>query len=773
MARSGDFWNWFDTEARPRLTGRADTFVKMFEYLDQFDRPVGIIETGCVRKADNWEGDGQSTVLFDRYVHYRGGTLYSVDIDPRATKVARKLTQHALIHTGDSVAFLKSLSRKDAGPLDLLYLDSFDLVVSQPIPAALHHMNELTAILPLVRADTLVVVDDSPGVYEDHPFPHVDVGGKGMFVALHAKHVGADMVFHIYQAGWTHMHGASGPTAEDDGIAPLVERARVHVEAGNNVAAETLYRIVLGRTTPPTNGIARVAHGEACLFYARLAVSKHKYGTAADWYREALNADPRAVDYRMELCVKAYNPMANTKIAQQEAIKATLIEPDNPLAWHVLGGIEHELGNIKNCIACYDTQLELSPDDPHAMLDRVTIALDVADYELSRELCAKVMKTDRAPDATHVMAMIAYREGRHEEAIELYQKAIDGGCRDKATAHWNMSLALHAIGRYREGWVAHEWRKHERNNAALSLPMWRFTRPMWTGAEPPPARIHTHAEAGMGDNIAMARYLPLLAERGYDVRYETHDDMIALMTRSLPGVKVVRKAPDYPGAIGIEPFDYHLPVGSLPAVFETDIDTVPWFGPYLKADPALVAEYKRKLQPWKGRKIGLVWSSGIREGVWISTYGKMKSMKLATMMPLVEAFPEHTFVSLQVGPERAELDEFRDVLDILPERPTWDDTAALVECLDVIVTVDTGTSHLVGAMGKPVMLAMHRNGSWHYMCERPGAPWNERSPWYPNTVVYRQAQDWEWGDVIEKIGADIRAEKWDVMSTEMKSRRVA
>jgi cytochrome c-type biogenesis protein CcmH/NrfG len=87
-------------------------------------------------------------------------------------------------------------------------------------------------------------------------------------------------------------------------------------------------------------------------------------------------------------------------------VRATKIEPDNARAWRTLGGIEHEMGNVEATVACYDRQLELAPDDPHAMLDRCTIAMDVADYDGARELLAKVMKTDRWPDAVHCLAIL-------------------------------------------------------------------------------------------------------------------------------------------------------------------------------------------------------------------------------------------------------------------------------------------------------------------------------------------------------------------------------
>ncbi len=155
----------------------------------------------------------------------RGGAVYSVDIEPRATTACRSLVSYQVnLFTGDSVKFLKDILPfllRDL-PLDLLYLDSFDLLVSHPLPSALHHMNELMAAMPLLRPETLVVVDDSPALYDE-------VGGKGMLIAKHALRVGADMMFCSYQVGWTNMvpEAVSIPNYE---TSLLIERARAQVE---------------------------------------------------------------------------------------------------------------------------------------------------------------------------------------------------------------------------------------------------------------------------------------------------------------------------------------------------------------------------------------------------------------------------------------------------------------------------------------------------------------------------------------------------------------
>jgi hypothetical protein len=165
MWKSPEFWNFFDSEAAPKLGLRANTFRKMFEHLDRLDTPVNIIETGCARFKDEWT-DGQSTVLFDKYIHHHAAEskLYSVDINKVATDYAKTfIGPKTDLATDDSV---KHLAKLTAGFLangqtaDLVYLDAHDLDWHYWYISAAHHLMELCAVLRILRKDTLVVVDD-------------------------------------------------------------------------------------------------------------------------------------------------------------------------------------------------------------------------------------------------------------------------------------------------------------------------------------------------------------------------------------------------------------------------------------------------------------------------------------------------------------------------------------------------------------------------------------------------------------------------------------
>lgn len=192
------FWSFFETTAAPQLAHREGTFRQLFTYLDKLADPLVLVETGSVRQPGNWRGDGQSTVLFDRYAQLRPGTrVLTVDSDAEASRQCLGLVSGLVeVHTRDSVAFLHTLAA--APPVAAswcFYLDSFDVDYANPYPSAAHHLKELVAIAPLLKPDTLVVIDDSPA----------QPPGKGFLVAEYAQAVGARVLFHEYQLGLTQL----------------------------------------------------------------------------------------------------------------------------------------------------------------------------------------------------------------------------------------------------------------------------------------------------------------------------------------------------------------------------------------------------------------------------------------------------------------------------------------------------------------------------------------------------------------------------------------
>lgn len=209
-----DFWDWYDKTAKPHLGMREGSMTAALAHLDGLPDPITIVETGCLRQPGNW-GDGQSTMLFARYISARGKGArgYSVDLDPGATAVCRGVVGDAVdVRTGDSVAVLPKIRAELASEgrlVSLLYLDSYDVDFSAPMPSAIHHLMEFAIMAPALAREALVLVDDSPIEFTGFETGKTLVavvpprtGGKGRLLADLARRGGIAPRINGYQMGW-------------------------------------------------------------------------------------------------------------------------------------------------------------------------------------------------------------------------------------------------------------------------------------------------------------------------------------------------------------------------------------------------------------------------------------------------------------------------------------------------------------------------------------------------------------------------------------------
>ena len=213
------FYEFFES-IKDKLGIRKTSFTKIFQYLDNIEGPINIVETGCLRIKDNFKGDGQSTLLFDKYTQYREekSKVYTVDINPKATEFCKSIVSNNVeIHTGDSVKYLTELMpklKKQNEKISLFYLDSFDVDWQSSDRSAAHHLKEITAIINYISEETLIVIDDAPilapmkiddkklSLITEHPAPKPFIGGKGYLVNEFAYANNATLYFSNYQTAW-------------------------------------------------------------------------------------------------------------------------------------------------------------------------------------------------------------------------------------------------------------------------------------------------------------------------------------------------------------------------------------------------------------------------------------------------------------------------------------------------------------------------------------------------------------------------------------------
>ena len=314
---------------------------------------------------------------------------------------------------------------------------------------------------------------------------------------------------------------------------------------------------------------------------------------------------------------------------------------------------------------------------------------------------------------------------------------------DHADGHLAMAQNLLARGDFQAGWMEYEWR-NETEAGKLTMPP--VTSAPWNGMRIPNGRLLLVGDQGYGDTIQFARYISWAAERVQEVVLGCSEEMGPLL-RDLPGVaQFCHRWTDVPGHAA------HCRLSSLPYLFNTMPDTIPAPIPYLKADPARIAWWKERLDlqlPAGVRRIGLAWT-----GRPTHPNDKRRSMPLESILPFAGAGPA-AFVSLQKPmPARdlAHISAFAHMTDLSAELTNFGETAALIENLDLVITVDTSMGHLSGALGKPVWILIPKAADWRWMLDRSD------TPWYPSARLFRQDKPGAWEPVVASIRSALAEE---------------
>jgi hypothetical protein len=276
--------------------------------------------------------------------------------------------------------------------------------------------------------------------------------------------------------------------------------------------------------------------------------------------------------------------------------------------------------------------------------------------------------------------------------------------------------------------------------------------PLWLGKESIAGRtILIHAEQGLGDTVQFCRYAKLLAERGASVILEVQAPLLKLLEGAEGVSRLIASGSEWPPDI-----DYQCPLMSLPLAFATTLASIPADVPYLSSNPEKVSFWREKLGERQKLRVGLVWSGGFRpEQPELWAVNSRRNIPLSKLAPLVH--PEIEFYSLQKGqPAESELAELRaggwegpELVDFTGLLTDFSDTAALIECLDLVISVDTSIVHVAGALAKPVWVLNRFDTCWRWLLQRSD------SPWYPTLRLFRQERPGDWDGVVERARTEL------------------
>jgi tetratricopeptide (TPR) repeat protein len=327
---------------------------------------------------------------------------------------------------------------------------------------------------------------------------------------------------------------------------------------------------------------------------------------------------------------------------------------------------------------------------------------------------------------------------RFDEALAIYEyvKTIDPG---GAKADWSLSLLHMLTGNFEAGWAGREarWRAH-----TVIYP--EFSEPIWLGEEAIEGKtILICADEGLGDSIQFARYVPMVAARSVRVILVVDDAAYPLLS-GLPGASLC-----FSKSAGMLPaFDMHCPMSSLPLAFGTRLDTIPSGIPYLPAPAKTrVQVWEKRLGPRCKLRVGLVWSGNPNHS---NDHNRSIPLHVLTRILDVDA----TFVSLQKDPrpnDQATLRERVDIVDLTAHLTDFSETAALVSCLDLVITVDTSVAHLAGALGCPTWILLPYTPDYRWLLDR------DDSPWYPPVRLFRQTETRDYAPVLDRVRIELLA----------------
>ena len=478
---------------------------------------------------------------------------------------------------------------------------------------------------------------------------------------------------------------------------------------------------------------------KAATVYSLLGATLYEQGKV----EQALKIYDRAIQLKPDYA-EAYNnrSIALGRLGQlEDAIKsydkAIQLKPDYAEAHYNCGIVLKDLGQLEEAIKSYDRAIQCKPDYAQAYNNRGIALKKFGKLEDALNSYGKAiqLKPDYA-QAYYNRGTFLKDLGQLEDAIKNYDKAIQISPK-YYSARLNRSLAWLLVGNFQQGWPEYEFRfkpLKQRKPTFQQGAEWQ--------AEPlENKKVFVYPEQGFGDIIQFIRYLPMIKELGGKVIFQVTKPLLRLM-ETFQGYDQLWSEQHNLDASSKNNFDYHVPLLSLPGLFNTTLENIPSASPYLSADNKLIRMWQKRIASNELFKVGIVWAgSNTHKGDHIRSI-RLSDFKVLSDIKGIKLFSlqkEKYAKWTDIDPgEVVDIDLGAEVLDFA-------DTAAIIENLDLVVSVDTSVAHLAGALGKEVWTLLPFSPDWRWMLNRSD------SPWYPTMRLFRQPSVCDWKSVLQEV----------------------
>ncbi|MFA6989905.1 MAG: tetratricopeptide repeat protein, partial [Candidatus Gastranaerophilaceae bacterium] len=545
-----------------------------------------------------------------------------------------------------------------------------------------------------------------------------------------------------------------------------------YYEALSNLANSHLGKKEVDKAIESYKAALEINQGDAeiCHILGNIYLNKFLTDVALFYLEKAIRLKPHKVEYYTSYAaaLKVINKKDEAVEFFQIAIE---LDPQNYKTYVGLGSLYIDMKKYDEAIECCQNALNLNPDDPN-LLQNLAIAFEKkGDMENLINLYNKILKFninnhkiyvtlsnvyfkmedfDKAIEYSHKALKLkpdfaeaylnmgnAYKYKKDiKTAINCFKRAFELNP-DFADAHFNFATTQLLNGNFEKGFKEYEWRF--KRNLKIHAEI-KTDKPVWDGSSLENKTILVCYEQGFGDSLQFARYLPLLTKMGAKVLVKTQSTLEKLFEQSDLKAEVVKtkKLKDLPY------FDTYTFFMSLPYLFKTNIDNIPFSEGYLKADPEKVAHYKEKYFNNNNFKVGIKWQ-GNPDG------SKSRQVPLEAFYQLAD-IPNIKLYSLQKGDGIEALENVPENIEIVSLGETFndfDDTAAAIENLDLVLCNDTSVVHLAAALGKPTWILLT------YVCEWRWLLGTDTSKWYDSVRLFRQNKVDNWDNLIGRVKTEL------------------
>ena len=455
-----------------------------------------------------------------------------------------------------------------------------------------------------------------------------------------------------------------------------------------------------------------------------------KFELAKSIYQKILQKDPNNLSALNALGV-LYAQSNEKEKAEQLFQQAIQLRPTNADLYFNLGCLYHYSNQWDKAIEAYEIGLQLNANHAGSHNNLGNIYKEWEDFEKARDHYEKAIESDPKHVNSYIgLGAIHFTLGEIQAAENTFRKATTIAP-DYPRAHTQLGMTLLLQGQLEAGWKEYEWRYKQPEFSR------HFKQPLWQGKPFQKQTLLITAEQGAGDAIHFMRYMAQVKALGGHVIVECQPSLKSLwMAQS--GIDEVITVGE-----GLPEFQFHCPLMGLARVFNTTLDTIPGEAPYICVPEKRSAQWKKKIgDKAASLRVGIVWAGN-------ADYAddKYRSCSLEDFAPLM-TLEGVEFFSLQKGASNEEDKKWlsaQKIIDLEEDLKDFSHTAACIEQLDLVISVDTAVAHLAGALNKPVWVVLPHVCDWRWLQK------GNTTPWYPSARLFRQPRRKDWGGLFHGV----------------------